>query len=264
MLRTAFLAVLSLAASCAMTTSVPEPIRAEMAPGGVLRAGINLGNPTVVQKDPAGGPLRGVGPELARELAKRLGARLEFVTYDSAAKMADAVSQGAWDVAFLAVDPKRSDIIGFSAPYMEIQASYMVRDDSPIKGFGDVDRKGVRIATNNNAAFDLWMQRNLKNAERVPFANSPEAVERFLARKDLDAVAGVRNPLVAAAAKHPGYRVLEGSFASVGQAAGVPRNREASTGYLREFIEEMKRSGFIAKALKDSAVTEATVAPAAS
>ena len=235
-----------------------------MAPGGVLRAGINLGNPTVVQKDPAGGELRGVGPDLARELARRLGARVEFVTYDSAAKMADAANTGAWDVAFLAGDPKRANEIAFSAPYMEIQASYMVRNDSPIRSFDDVDRKGVRIATNNNAAFDLWMQRNLKNAERVPFANSPEAVERFLARKDLDAVAGVRNPLVTAAAKNPGYRVIPGSFASVGQAAGVPRNRDAAARYLREFIEEMKASGFVAKALKDSGVTEASVAPPAS
>jgi polar amino acid transport system substrate-binding protein len=245
-----------------MTPSVPESVRAEMAPGGVLRAGINLGNPTVVQKDPAGGPLRGVGPELARELARRLGARIEYVTYDSAAKMADAVKQGAWDVAFLAVDPKRENDIAFSAPYMEIQASYMVRNDSPIRSFSDVDRKGVRIATNNNAAFDLWMQRNLKNAERVPVATSPEAVELFLSRKDIDAVAGVRNPLVTAAAKNSGYRVIPGSFASVGQASGVPKGREASARYLREFIEEMKGSGFVERKLKESGVTEAIVAPA--
>ena len=245
-----------------MNPSVPENVRAEMAPGGALRVGINLGNPTVVQKDPAGGELRGVGPELARELAKRLGARIEYVTYDSAAKMADAVKTGAWDVAFLAGDPKRANEIAFSAPYMEIQASYMVRADSPIRSFEDIDRKGVRIATNNNAAFDLWMQRNLKNAQRVPFSNSPEAVERFLAQRDLDAVAGVRNPLVAAAAKNPGYRVLPGSFASVGQASGVPKSREAAARYLREFIEEMKASGFVERKLKESGVTEAIVAPA--
>jgi polar amino acid transport system substrate-binding protein len=244
-----------------MTPEVPESLRAEMAPGGVLRAGINLGNPTVVQKDPAGASLRGVGPELARELARRLGARIEFVTYDSAAKMAEAVKQGAWDVAFLAADPKRANEIAFSAPYMEIQASYMVRDDSPIRSFEDIDRMGVRIATNNNAAFDLWMQRNLKNAERVPVTTSPEAIELFLARRDIDAVAGVRNPLVTAAARHRGYRVLDGSFASVGQAAGVPRNREAAARYLGEFIEEMKASGFVERRLKESGVTEATVAP---
>jgi polar amino acid transport system substrate-binding protein len=262
MLRAAFLLAFLFTTSCTMTPSAPESVRSEMAPGGVLRAGFNLGNPTVVQKDAAGGPLRGVGPDLARELARRLGARIEYVTYDAAAKMAEAVKQGAWDVAFLAVDPQRASDIAFSAPYMVIEASYMVRADSPIKGFADIDRKGVRIATNNNAAFDLWMQKNLKNAERVPASSSPEAVDMFLARRDLDAVAGVRTPLVTAAAKNPGYRVIDGSFATVGQASGVPRNREASARYLREFIEEMKASGFVARALKEAG-TDAIVAPPA-
>ena len=245
-----------------MTPSVSESVRNEMAPGGVLRAGINLGNPTVVQKDPAGGALRGVGPELARELARRLGARVEYVTYDSAARMADVVKQGAWDVAFLAGDPQRAGEIAFSPPYMIIEASYMVREDSPLRRFEDFDRKGVRIATNNNAAFDLWMQRNLKNAERVPTSNSGAAIELFLARPDIDAVAGVRNTLLAAAARNPGHRVIDGSFATLGQASGVARNREAAARYLREFIEEMKASGFVARALEESGVTDATVAPA--
>jgi polar amino acid transport system substrate-binding protein len=130
MLRAASLLAFLFTASCAMTPSVPESVRSEMAPNGVLRAGFNLGNPTVVQPDAAGGPLRGVGPELARELARRLGARIEYVTYDAAAKMAEAVKQGAWDVAFLAVDPQRATDIAFSAPYMVIEASYMVRADS--------------------------------------------------------------------------------------------------------------------------------------
>ena len=246
-----------------MNPSVPENVRAEMAPGGVLRAGLNFGNPTVVQKDPAGGAPRGVGPELARELARRLGARVEYVTYDSAAKMAEAAKTGAWDVAFLAVDPQRANDIAFSAPYMQIEATYMVRADSPLGKPDDVDRKGVRIATNNNAAFDLWLQRNLKNAERVLAYTSGAAVELFMAHRDIDAAAGVRNTLEQYNAKNSGYRVMGANYSTVGQASGVPRTREASAKYLHSFIEEMKASGFVAKALKDTGVTDASVAPAA-
>lgn len=245
-----------------MTPCVPETLRAEMAPGGVLRAGINLGNPTVVQKDP-GGELRGVGPGLARELARRLGARVEFVTYESAAKMAEAAKNGAWDVAFLAVDPQRAGEIAFSAPYMEIAATYLVRADSPLKKPADVDRKGVRIATNNNAAFDLWMQRNLKNAQRVLAYSSMGAVELFMAQRDIDAAAGVRNTLEQAVADRSGYRVMAENFSAVGQASGVPRGREAAARYLKDFIEEMKASGFVERALKESNVSDATVAPPA-
>ena len=245
-----------------MTPAVPEALRAEMAPGGVLRAGVNLGNPTVVQKG-EGGELRGIGPGLARELAKRLAARVEFVTYDSAAKMAEAAKNGAWDIAFLAVDPQRAGDIAFSAPYMVIEATYMVRADSPLRRPEDVDRKGVRIATNNNAAFDLWMQRNLRNAERVVAYSSGAAVDLFMAHRDIDAAAGVRNTLVQAAAKASGYRVMDANFSTVGQAAGVPRAREAAARYVGEFIEEMKASGFVAKALKESNVSDAIVAPPA-
>jgi len=258
---TSFTAALLLAASCAMTSSVPEDLRAEMAPGGVLRAGINLGNVTVVQKDPASGELRGVGPGLARELARRLGVKVEFVTYDSAAKMAEAVRQGAWDVAFLAVDPQRAADIAFSAPYMQIEATYMVRADSPFRKPADLDRKGVRIASANNSAFDLWMQRNLKNAERVLAPDSTANIELFLARRDIDAAAGIRNKLVQASQAHPGHRVMEDNFSVVGQASGVPRQRAAAAKYLHAYIEDMKKSGFVERALKESGVADASVAP---
>ena len=97
-------------ASCAMQTATPVPanVRAELAPSGTLIAGINYGNPVIVQKDPAGGPPQGVGPELARELARRLGVPITYVTYDTAGKLADAAKQKAWDVGFLAIDPERA------------------------------------------------------------------------------------------------------------------------------------------------------------
>ncbi len=232
-----------------------------MAPGGVLRAGVNLGNPVIAQKDPAGGAPRGVGPELARELARRLGARIEYVTYETAGKMADAVRQGAWDVAMLAGDPQRANEIAFSAPYVEIEGTYMVQAGSPLKRIEDFDRKGVRIAVGDKTAYDLYLSRTIRNAELVRAPTSIAAIDAFRAQR-LDAVAGVKNPLAAIAAKEPGLRVIEGNFMVIGQASGVPRNREASARYLRDFIEEMKASGFVARALKESGVTDATVAPA--
>jgi polar amino acid transport system substrate-binding protein len=246
-----------------MTQSAPGNVREEMAPGGVLRVGVNLGNPLIAQKDPGGGAPRGVGPSLARELARRLDARIEYVTYDGAGAMADAVKSGAWDVAFLATDPKRASEIAFSAPYVQIEASYLVKADSRLRRFEDVDRPGIRVASGKGAAYDLWLERNLKHAERVLAATSAAAIEMFASRGDIDAVAGVRNPLVSASAKLPGTRVIDGSFMAIGQAAGVPRARQAAARYLAEFIEEVKASGFVQEALAQSGVTEATLAPPA-
>jgi polar amino acid transport system substrate-binding protein len=249
-----------LVASCATQPSVSPSLRSEFAPTGVLRAGVNFGNPVIVQKDPAGGDPRGVGPELAREMARRLGVPITYVAYDAAGKMADGVKQGAWDVAFLAVDPARASDIDFSAPYVQIEGSYLVLADSPLRRIEDFDREGVRIAVGDKSAYDLYLTRELKKATLVKAPTSIAAVETFRARK-LDAVAGVRNPLADIARTDPTVRVIEGNFMVIGQAAGIPRGRPAAAAFLRAFIEEAKAGGFVATALKNSGVTDATVAP---
>src|SRR3954467_15497479 len=105
--------------ACATTTTVrPEP--KEIAPSGKLRAAINFGNPVLAQKDPATGEPRGLSVDLARELGRRLGVPVELVTYESAGNVFDAVKMGAWDVAFLAIDPERAAEIAFTAPYLVI------------------------------------------------------------------------------------------------------------------------------------------------
>src|SRR5437764_5381679 len=141
-------------ASCAMTPSVDDDLRREFAPTGTLRAGINLGNPVIAQKDPAGGAPRGVGPDLARELAKLLGVGITYVTYDTAGKLADGAKLGAWDVAFPAIDPERAQEIAFTPPYVQIEGTYLVRKDSKLARLEDVDRAGVRVSVGLKTAYD--------------------------------------------------------------------------------------------------------------
>jgi polar amino acid transport system substrate-binding protein len=121
-------------------------LRSEFAPTGVLRVGVNYGNPVIAQRDPAGGDPRGVGPELARELARRVGVGIRYVTYESAGKMTDALRKAHGISPFSPVDPGRAEEIAFSAPYVEIEGTYLVRKDAPFRLIGDVDRSGVRIA----------------------------------------------------------------------------------------------------------------------
>ncbi len=238
---------------------VPPPA---MAPTGVLRVGVNLGNPVIAQRDPAGGEPRGVGPALGREIARRLGVPVRFVPFDTAGKMADAVKAGAWDVAFLAVDPARATDIAFSAPYVHIEGTYLVREDSPCRSVADLDREGRRIAVGDKTAYDLFLTREIRHARLERGPSSPAAIELF-ATGGLDAAAGVRQPLAAWAAAHPGHRVLGDSFMVIRQASGVPRERAECAAWLTRFIEEAKRCGFVARALAESGQSEVTIAPAA-
>jgi polar amino acid transport system substrate-binding protein len=242
---------------------VSSAVRADLAPTGTLRAAINYGNPILAQGSPATGDLRGIAVDLARELARRVGAPVALVPYDAAGKMTDALKTGAWDVAFLAVDPARASEISFTAPYVEIEGTYLVPAGSPVRAIADVDREGVRIAAGAKSAYDLFLSRNLTRAQIVRAATPAEAIDIF--KKDkLEAVAGVRQALVTAAATIPGSRVLEDRFMVIAQAAGVPKGRDAGARYLREFIEDAKASGLVAQALKKSGVDGATIAPPAS
>jgi polar amino acid transport system substrate-binding protein len=247
-----------------MIATLPPPsaeVAAELAPKGVLRAGVNLGNPVIVQRD-EGGEITGIAAALARELAHRLDARLDFVAFASAGKLAESVRSDAWDVGFLAIDPERAVEIAFTAPYVHIEGTYLVAEGSPLARVEDFDREGLRIAVGLKTAYDLHLSRELRRATLVREATWKEAIDAFLARR-VDAVAGVRQPLAAAAARTPGLRVIDGHFMVIRQAAAVPKGRGAAHRYLSAFIEDVKASGFAKRALRDSGVEGAAIAPTA-
>ena len=259
----ASLAVLLSTIGFAMAQTVPADVVKELAPTGTLRAALNFGNTVLAQRDPAGGAPRGVSADLARELAKRLGVPIAYVSFDAAGKVFEAAQRGEWDIAFLAVDPARATDIDFTPPYVVIEGAYMVPADSPIKSNDEVDRAGVRIVVGGNSAYDLYLKRTIKNATLVRSAGGATApIEMFLKDKT-EVVAGVKQPLVAYAKTDPKVRMLEGRFMEIQQAMGTTKGRPAGLAYLRGFIEEMKASGFVAKALAASGQTDAAVAPPA-
>lgn len=233
----------------------------DLAPTGKLRAAINFGNSVLAQKDPATGQPKGITPELAREVGKRLGVPVEFVTYDAAGKVFDDAKNDKWDIAFVAIEPVRAELIEFTAPYVIIEGTYMVRQDSPLKKIEDVDKPGIRIAVGLKSAYDLYLTRTIKNATivRAPAGGGKAMIDMFVNDK-LEVAAGVRQPLEAYAKDHPEMRVMDGAFQEIRQAMGTPKGRAEGAKYLSAFVEEMKASGFVADALKRSGQS-AKVAP---
>lgn len=198
--------------------------RHALAPHGHLRVAINLGNPVLAQGD-ARSP-RGPSLELATALAQRLGVQARFTCHEAAASVMAAAADDAWDLAFLAVDPARADRIAFSAPYVEIEGTYLLREASPARTVADLDREGVRIAVGRGAAYDLYLSRELRHAQIERAATSAAAIELF-DQQQLDAAAGVRQPLQAWAQAHPGHRVLADRFTAIQQAVAAPASRPA-------------------------------------
>jgi polar amino acid transport system substrate-binding protein len=243
-------------------TAITPAVRADLTPRGSLRAGINYGNFILATRDPARGESRGVAIDLTRELARRLGAPVELVAYESVAAMVDAAKTDAWDIAFLGIDPARAGDIGFTAAYLQIEATYLVPAGSALRTVADVDADGVRVAAPARANYELYLGRSLQRA-RLVRAQTAEAAFGLLAAGEVEALAGLRQALIGLAPKLPGSRLLDGQFMAVQQAIGMPRGRDAGLAYLREFVEEAKASGLVAHAIEHTGARGVSVAPRA-
>jgi len=242
--------------------TLPASVRTAFTPTGRLRASINLGNPILANAGPDGQPA-GVSVDLARGFAERLGVELELVVFDTAGKSVDAVTAEQADIGFFAIDPLRGAGIAFTAAYVLIEGSYLVKDDSPLQANDEVDHPGQRVAVGKGSAYDLYLTRELKAAEIVRAPSSPAVVDTFLAQ-GLEVAAGVRQQLEADARRLPGLRLLPGRFMVIQQAMGLPKGRGAeAAAALAGYVEEQKASGFVAAALARHGIQGASVAPAA-
>ncbi len=248
--------------SCAMSPAAPPATRSDLAPTGKLRVGINYGNFLLVSKDPASGESRGIAVDMATELARRLGVAFEIIAYKGAGQMADAAKAGAWDVAFLGAEPARANEIAFTAAYLEIPSGYLVPAGSPIRSIAEVDRDGVRVAVAAKSAYDLYLSRSLQRATLVRAEGIDASYDLFVKDK-LDALAGLKPRLATDAERLPGSRILEGSFTAIQQSIGTPKARAAGAKYLREFAEDAKASGLVARAMEKHNVRGVNVAPMA-
>jgi polar amino acid transport system substrate-binding protein len=238
-----------------------DSIRAALVPTGTLRVGLNLSNFLLINKSSKPGEPSGVAPDMGAELARRLGVPYNYLSYESPGILADAAKTGVWDVAFLGAEPTRANEIDFTPAYVEIESTYLVPPDSPIQSVDQVDRPGVRISVSNRSAYELYLSRTIKHAQLMKVDGIDASYDQFVEKK-LEALAGLRPRLISDVLRLPGSRILEGRFTAVQQAAGTPKGRDpAVLGYLREFIADVKASGFVARAIERHNARGLNVAP---
>ncbi|MEM7507715.1 MAG: transporter substrate-binding domain-containing protein [Pseudomonadota bacterium] len=220
-----------------------------LAPNGTLRVGINMANMLLVTGETANGDPAGVAPDMAAELARRLSLDLRLIPMPRPGHVADAIAGPEVDLGLIAREPERAETVAFTPPYCEIEATYLVAPDSPIREIGEVDAPGRKIAVANRAAYDLYLKRSLKHAELVRADGLPAAFEMFATEK-MEVLAGLRPALLKNAEDLPGSRVLPGRYTTIEQALGCKPGRPEVSAYLAEFVAEMIASGFVADAIQ--------------
>lgn len=235
-------------------------IVAELAPTGVLRAGINMSNFLLVTSKTASGDPQGVAPDMAAEIARRLGVPVRYVPFERPSKLADAAGTNIWDIGLIGAEPARAEKITFTPAYCEIEATYLVQPGSPYQTVAEVDRAGARITVRRGAAYELWLTANLKHATLLRSDSAEGPFNQFVAEK-LDAYASLRPQLLEDIKKLPGSKILPGNFTTVQQAIGTEKKNTAGAAFLRAFVAEAKQSGLVASLIEKHHVAGLSVAP---
>ena len=235
-----------------------DAVRAELAPRGELRIGVNLSNTLLVSaRGDNGGPV-GVSPDIGKEVARQLQVSYTMVCYPSPGALADAVHAEEWDIGNIGAEPQRAQYIAFTGPYAEIAAAYLVAEGA--KHLQDVDAPGIRIGAKARAAYCLWLERNVQRATLVQAPSHEECVEMFR-RGELDVLAGLRSRLEQDVTSLKGAELLQDNFMAVQQAIGTPRKNAAAASWLASFVEEAKKSGLVAELIEKHNVHGLSVAP---
>jgi len=238
-----------------------DVVKAQLAPTGVLRAGINMSNFLLVTGKTNTGEPAGVSPDMAQAIAAKLGVALKLIAYKGPGEVADGAAAQEWDIANIAAEAERAKSITFSPAYCEIQATYLLPAGSSIQRLSDVDQPGVRISVKQRAAYDLWLTENLRHATLVRSASMDDSFNAFK-DQSLDVLAGLRPRLLDDARQLSGSTLMDESFTAVQQSIGcLPAKAEAAE-FLRDFVAQSISNGFVASLIeKHGVVGKLSVAP---
>lgn len=232
-----------------------------IAPNGVLSASINTGNAVLAAVNAETNEPEGLSVDIARHLARKLGVEERWLVTDRAADAVAVVSEGRCDLGFFAVDPARADYIAFSDPYLLIEGSYLVKDESLIRRNEDVDVGGNVILVSKGSAYDHFLTRNVKHAELDRSAGPKTIVETFLKLRT-SVAAGIRAQFEDAIGTHTGLRLLDGRFMEIPQALGIPKTKGAdAAAFMARFAQAIMRDGTLETLYAKHRIKGAVIAP---
>jgi len=204
--------------------------------------------------------MKGVGFDLGKEFARRIGVPFEPVLYPSVGELLDAGKSGAWDVAFVGFSPARAKEWDFTTLHLEIEFGYLIPGGSSISTIADVDRPGVRVAVQEKSGPDVFFSSTLKNAVVTRASSNPGALEALKFGR-ADVMASIKPTLFEMSNQLPGSRVLDGRPGIDPHAMAMPKGRGLGVAYAHQFIEGAKSEGLVKAAIEKVGMRGAVVAP---
>jgi polar amino acid transport system substrate-binding protein len=242
--------VVLLTAGCASVASAPvQEDRQALAPTGKLRVALYTGAPASIRRGATLDESKGVGFDLGKELARRIGVPFEPVVYPSPGAIMGGLKSGEWDICFFGPTPERESVLNFTAPFLVLEHGYLVPAGSPISTIDAVDRPGTRIGAPQGGSVNAFLARTIKNAMVIASPSVP-AGEEMLKSGKADVFAANKANLFGLSDKMPGSRVLDGRIGVDEVAIALPKGRESGMAYLRKYVEDAKSEGLIKAAVQ--------------
>ena len=249
--------LLALVTSTALTAQ-PTPLARD----GIVRVAYLASNPAQALKDPATGEVRGLVVDLARELERTRGTKVTLVGLPNPQRVIDAVRNGEAEIGFVAYNPERAGPVEFSKPYLLVNQTFIIKDDSPIRSIADIDRQGRKLGATRADSIALYLKRTLKQGEVVELDDtSRDTVHRLLQAGTVDAFGANRQRLSEMVKGANGFRLLADDLYGVEQTIIVAGGRRDALDAANRFIDEVRRSGFLQSSVERSGVLGIAVAP---
>ena len=251
------LATILLTGTLAGAQEATQELRQLLAPSGKLRVGLYPGTPTSILEPQSAQP-RGVGFELGKALAEKLGVPYEPIVFTKNAEVLEGVKTGATDIAFTNASPARAKIMNFGQTYLEIEMGYLVPKGSPFKTASEVDAKNIKVGVTQGSTSESILSRDLKNAEVVRIPTLKQGIEMLAAGK-IDAYATNKAALFQMSDAVPGSKVLEGHWGLERHAIATPKGRDDGLPFIRAFTADAMKQGLVQSAVSRAGLRGAIV-----
>ena len=236
--------------------------RTPLAKNDMIRAAYLASNPAQAMKDPATGEPRGVVPDLVRELERTRGVKVTLMGRPNPQGVIDAVRNGEAEIGFVAYNPERAGPVEFTKPYLLVNQTFIVKNDSPIKSIADIDHQGRKLGATRADSIALYLRRTLKQGMLIELDDTTQdTVQRLLRDGAIDAYGSNRQRLTDWTKSAKEVRLLSDDLYGVEQAIIVPGGRRDALDAANQFIDEVRRSGFLKTAVDRSGVVGIVVAP---
>jgi cyclohexadienyl dehydratase len=138
---------------------------------GVLRVGTTGDFRPMSFREPGSSELTGHDVEAAREFAKDMGVKVEFVPTDWKTLITGIVAD-KYDIAMsgISMNLSRAKVAGFTEPYMEFGTVPITlkKNEKRFNSWADIDKQGVTVSTTLGTVFDAQAKAYFKVATLKP------------------------------------------------------------------------------------------------